>query len=631
MEYKLSAVISAEVSRFKKGCQDALKEMQGFSNKSEKEIEEIDNAINEAGVALTDFGKKAGMALAAVGTALVGSAAATEEYRVAQAKLNAAFETAGASAETAKGVYNDLYRTIGDSDVAVEAANHLAKLTTNQEDLASWTNICQGVYATFGDSLPIEGLTEAANETAKVGTLTGSLADALNWAGVNEEKFQEQLDACNTEAEREKLIRETLNSLYSDAAKKYEEQAGAIMEQREANAKLQETLAALGEAMAPVLTAFTTFAADALAPVVEKIKPLAEEYGPKLSEALETAGEAAGKVFNLLAENWVVIAVLGGVIAGIAAAIGLYNTVTAIKVAMDAAQVTTLGALIAAQWASAAATAAALAPYLLIVAVIATVIAIIVLLVQNWDAVKETVTNVAKAVEEKVREMVEKATKFFNELGEKIAQKIIEIADGIRNTFEKIKATIAEKIQQAREVVSAAFTVIKTTISNSINNAKAAVASVFEGIRSTIKSKIDAAREAVHSAIEKIKGFFNFKWELPKIKLPHFSIKGEFSLMPPSIPSFSVDWYARGGVFDSPTLFPYGNGSIGGLGEAGAEAIVPLEKNTEWLDKIAQRLNGSMGGGTIVMQVDGTTFAKVAVNSINDLTRQRGSLPLRLA
>lgn len=631
MERSLKVIISAEIAKFEKGVQDAISEMQGFRGKSEKEIQKIDDAIKGMGTSLTDFSKKAGAAMAAVGGALVGSAAATEEYRVAQAKLNTAFEAAGASAEIAKGVYNDLYRTLGDSDVAVEAANHLAKLTTNQEDLASWTNICQGIFATFGDSLPIEGLTEAANETAKVGTLTGSLADALNWAGINEEKFQEQLDACNTEAEREKLIRETLNGLYSDAAQGYEEQAGAIMAQREEQAKLTDVLARLGEAMAPVLTAFTSFAADALAPVVEKIKPLAEEYGPKLTEALETAGEAAGKVFNLLAENWAVIAVLGGVIGGIAAAVGLYNAVTAIKVAMDAAQVTTLGALIAAQWASAAATAAALAPYLLIVAAIAAVIAIIVLLIQNWDAVKETVEKVAKAVEEKVREMVEKGTKFFNELGEAIAQKIIEIADGIRETFENIKRIISEKIQQAKEVVSTAFTVIKTTIKDSINNAKTAVTSVFEGIRSTIKSKIDAAREAVHTAIEKIKGFFNFKWELPKIKLPHFSIKGEFSLVPPSIPTFSVDWYARGGVFDSPTLFPYGNGQIGGLGEAGAEAIVPLENNTEWLDKIAQRLNGSMGGSTIVMQVDGTTFAKVAVNSINDLTRQQGSLPLRLA
>ena len=88
--------------------------------------------------------------------------------------------------------------------------------------MSEWTTICEGVYATFGASLPIEGLTEAANETAKVGTVTGTLADALNWAGISEDAFNEKLAACNTEAEREALIRQTLNSAYAEAAAGYE-------------------------------------------------------------------------------------------------------------------------------------------------------------------------------------------------------------------------------------------------------------------------------------------------------------------------------------------------------------------------------------------------------------------------
>ncbi len=88
--------------------------------------------------------------------------------------------------------------------------------------MSEWTTICEGVYATFGASLPIEGLTEAANETAKVGTVTGTLADALNWAGISEDAFNEKLAACNTEAEREALIRQTLNGAYAEAAAGYE-------------------------------------------------------------------------------------------------------------------------------------------------------------------------------------------------------------------------------------------------------------------------------------------------------------------------------------------------------------------------------------------------------------------------
>jgi hypothetical protein len=133
--------------------------------------------------------------------------------------------------------------------VAVEAAGHLAKLTTNEKELSEWTTICEGVYATFGDSLPIEGLTEAANETAKVGQLTGSLADALNWAGVNEDEFNAKLAACNTEAEREALIRETLTGLYDDAAANYEKNAAGLLAQQEAEAKMADATAELGEAL----------------------------------------------------------------------------------------------------------------------------------------------------------------------------------------------------------------------------------------------------------------------------------------------------------------------------------------------------------------------------------------------
>ena len=114
-------------------------------------------------------------------TAFLATAETSREYRTDQAKLTSAFKTAGYSAETAKEAFLEIYSLMGEDDTAVEAANHLAELTKNEEDLAKWTGtILPGVFAKFGDSLPLEGLTEAANETAKVGKVTGPLADALN-------------------------------------------------------------------------------------------------------------------------------------------------------------------------------------------------------------------------------------------------------------------------------------------------------------------------------------------------------------------------------------------------------------------------------------------------------------------
>ena len=179
-------------------------------------------------------------------------------------------------------------------------------------------------------------------------------------------------------------------------------------------------------------------------------------------------------------------------------------------------------------------------------------------------------------------------------------------------------------------LVTGDFNLIKTTISNSLTEAKNIVTNIFNNIKDAIGNAINGAKHIVKKGIDAITGFFNFKWELPKIKLPHFKISGKFSLNPPSIPHFSVDWYAKGGVFDAPTLFGYGNGRIGGLGEAGAEAIVPLEKNTKWLTRIADILSERGGNRPIVLQVDKRVLAETTVDGINDLTRQTGDLPLRL-
>ena len=199
---ELKIIISAEVTKAKKAVDDAKKQIKSFKDQVKQASADVDKNFEKMGAGMAAGAKAAGTALVAVGAALLALGASTQEYRNEQAKLITAFEAAGGSATEAKETYNDLYRVLGDGGQAVEAANHLAKLTTEEKALNEWTTICQGAYATFGASLPIEGLTEAANETAKTGALTGSLADALNWAGVNEDAFQESLDKCNTEAPR---------------------------------------------------------------------------------------------------------------------------------------------------------------------------------------------------------------------------------------------------------------------------------------------------------------------------------------------------------------------------------------------------------------------------------------------
>ena len=622
MNERLQIKISAEISELKKNIAQSKKEISSFKDKVAEAKKNVDADFQAAGNAIKT-GLAAGVgAIAAAGGALLALSATTAEYRAEQAKLKTAFEAAGGSASEATATYNDLYRVLGDGGQATEAAAHLAKLTTNEKELSQWTNICQGVYATFGDSLPIEGLTEAANETAKVGQLTGSLADALNWAGVSEDEFNEKLSKCATEQEREKLIRETLNGLYDDAASKYEKNNKAILEQNEAQAKLDATMATLGETMQPITTALTSLAGDVLATLTPYIQEFAEKYLPDIQEFLGEIGTKLQEGIEWLTEHKTLLAVVATGIGLIVAAIGLYNTVAAIKAAMDAAQVATLAGLITAHLAHAAAVIASIAPYVLIVAAIAAVIAIIVLCVKNWDKIKE-----------KIKEVAEKAAKWISEMKDKIVNKITEMKDKATEKFNEIKENIKNKIQEAKDSVVNKFTEIKTNATNKVEELKNSVKNKFSEIKEKITTPVENAKNKVKDIVDKIKGFFNFQWSLPKLKVPKFSITPSGwsvgDLLKGSIPKLSVAWNARGGIFDKPTLFGYGN-SLQGLGEAGAEAVVPLEKNTQWLDKIADRLAAKQSSTPIVLQVDGKTFAEISVASINNLTRMRGSLPLKL-
>lgn len=623
MNEQLKIIISAEVSKLKQNVENAKKSINDFKGKVAEASKNVDANFKAMGAAIGNAAKSIATGLGAAFTALAGLAAATTEYREQQAQLANAFEQAGGNAAIAKDTYNDLYRVLGDGGQATEAAQHLAKLTTEEQALNEWTTICQGVFATFGASLPIESLTEAANETAKTGALTGALADALNWAGVSEEAFQEKLDACNTEAEREALIREQLNGLYSDAAAGYESTNAEILAQRDAQAKLQEVLATLGEVMQPVLTAFTSFGAEALAVVTPYIQSLAEQYLPLLQEILANVASALETAFTWVVQHKEVLAVLAAIIGGIATAIGLYNVVAAVKAAMDAAQVTTLAGLAAAYIAQAAAMAIAIAPYVLIVAAIAAVIAIIVTCIKHWDKIKETVTKVWNSIKQKTQETVSNVVAKFNELKDKAKQKI-----------EDLKAGMVEKFNSAKSTLVNTVVGIKDSIVEKFTAAKDSVFSIFENLKNGIKDKITAAKDIVKGIIDTIKGFFSFSISWPKIPMPHFGISPSGwkigDLLKGSIPKLSINWYARGGVFDNPTLFNY-SGGLGGLGEAGAEAIVPLENNTKWLDRIATMLNEKMGGNTpIVLEVDGKVFAQTAINTINSQTRQTGKLALNI-
>lgn len=297
---------------------DSVEELGDDSKKASESVDKLgDSSTNSTG-ALSKLGSvakgamkgavaglKAG-ATAAVGltTAFLATAEATRETRTAMGKVETAFTTMGYSAETGKKTFMDFAAILGDTDQATEAVGNLAKLATSEQDLTKWTTIATGVYATFGDGLPIEGLTEAANETAKVAQVTGPLADAINWAttsmddwekalGSNqtaleafkggiaagetaEDSFNLALQSLNSEQERSQLITATLSSLYGDAAKTYEETSGSILDANRAQAELNDAMAQIGEVAEPVMAALKSTGATILTDFLPSVQLLGE-------------------------------------------------------------------------------------------------------------------------------------------------------------------------------------------------------------------------------------------------------------------------------------------------------------------------------------------------------------------
>ena len=308
--------LSEELSQNKK----ELKKAKEAADEFDKSLEKVGEEGGEAGKNLKDKWSDAlknfkdsnpvlakvvtgvtalGAAVVAVGKAMVDVAESTREYRLEMGKLETAFTNAGHTTEAATETYQEFYSILGETDRSVEVTQHLAELCDSEDQLKTMTDALIGVFARWDDSLPLEGLAEAANETAKTGQLTGVLADALNWAGSSEEEFQKKLDNCNTERQRAALIMDELIGIYGEAAATYKKNNKEVIEATKAQEKLNAATARWGEICEPVVTMFKeglagaiNFAADAFEYMLDPAKAVEDT----LVGTCETSEEAAAKV-----------------------------------------------------------------------------------------------------------------------------------------------------------------------------------------------------------------------------------------------------------------------------------------------------------------------------------------------
>ena len=456
-------------------AQKQLKDVEGDI----KDVEEAsDGATSKMGDGWKGFSSTvktvAAAGIASITAAVGGLVAVANETQEDMGKLDTAFEQSGFSAEAASDTYRGFVGLLGETDTAVEASNHLAKLCDNEQQLSQWTNIASGVFATFGDSLPLEGLTEAANETAKTGTVVGSLADALNWAGVSEDDFNNKLAACNTEQERAQLITDTLNGLYGETGKAYQENNKELIEFRQAQSDLNTALADLGTALMPIVSKVTEFAAS----LVEQAQPALQWFIDNLpsivDEFMKWAPLIAGVVGAFL--GFQAASTIAGIITGISSALTAFKT---------AAEATTI--------AQAALNAVMNAnPFVLIATVIAAVVAALVTLWMTNEDFRNAVVNAWNQIQATAGAVWGAVVNFFTVTVPQAIQGLItwfsQLPTNIANFLSMVISSVGAWVSNMVSQAAAAGSQFVSNVVNFLSSLPGRVASFLSSVISSVVS-----------------------------------------------------------------------------------------------------------------------------------------------
>lgn len=600
---KLTAEEERQYDSLKRAIMQCERQLESYGDDlkaTAREAEGSKTALGKVGQAIEDNADKissAGSKMSSAGTALsggiVGAAgalsglAASQEEAIQQSgQLETAWESAGGTAEQASGTYATFYRILGESDTATEASQNLARLTTNERELKQWTDIAAGAYATFGDALPLENLAEAAQETAHTGTVTGGLADALNWSTASaeqwsaalvghsaaqdafntavadgqtkEDAFNAALAACGSEQERSQLITETLTGLYGEAGKQYQETNADLLASRDAQNEMNKSMQELGEAATPVKTAVTeigTSLLNTLAPALEKVTGWYKSLSPEQQELVNNlalgavafggvttavgktmeAADGVGRAFKTAGELW------GGAksVMGDTGFLGTIKSGFGSIVTKGGELGGMLAGKLATGWTGFTGLIAA-HPIGLGVAAVSAAVAGLAWFFTQTETGKQMWSDFTGWISEKwqgVQNYLSGAGEFFGGVWEDVKSGASDFVSGVgekwenlkantSNAFSGIKQTIQGDMETGKRVGSAASNALKAAMNGDWQGASTQAASAFNLIKSNIQSKMDAARSQAVSIADRIGDKLGFPGLGSKVSSVFNSVKG---------------------------------------------------------------------------------------------------------